>query len=255
MKKLFFSMLIVITPFLNSQDIEFDNLKLTREQIEAAIEIYNTEINQCETSCSQDRHLSGKKLLSMYIHRGDLNFAKKNYREALKDYQKTISYIEDHNLCEPSDFLEGICGCLFCYQCLEEDESAKQVFDKLVYQVALLQDTIEDIDWFRNSPVYPIYKKNHQSRERKQLVSLPEMTPQEYCEFQCAGYAVAASSACLKVPNLAIAAICGGCIWGLQQLCSRCCKGDGFWENCVRPLRRLFHDPEHPNNPAPHPYE
>lgn len=139
---------------------------------------------------------------------------------------------------------------------LNDEESAKEKFDELVYHVALLRNELDTIDWLRDSPVYALFKEEQVSnRERILLAGLPEMTPQEYCEFQSAGYAVAASSACLKVPNLALAAACAGCIWGLEQVCSMCCKGEGFWVNCVKPLRRLFHDPEHPDNPKPHPFE
>lgn len=84
---------------------------------------------------------------------------------------------------------------------------------------------------------------------------MTDMTPEEYCQLQCRAYAVAAAYACGRVPLPALQFLCIGCIFGLEELCSRCCTGSGFWENCVTGLRRLFHDPEHPENPRPHPYE
>ena len=93
----------------------------------------------------------------MYNERGDLYFDDKKYKEALKDYQKVISYIEDNQLSAPSDFLKGICGSLFCYQCLDDDQSAKDTFNKLVSVVYELGDGIERVDWFQNGPVYPSY--------------------------------------------------------------------------------------------------
>lgn len=88
-----------------------------------------------------------------------------------------------------------------------------------------------------------------------QTLDIPPATPEENCQMQCNGYAIAAGFACSRVPNSIIQALCIGCIFGLEQICVRCCKGEGFWENCVKSLRRLYHDPEHPNNPAPHPFE
>lgn len=186
----------------------------------------------------------------------DQNFHEKDYAMALENYQKVIAYLRENNLSDPSDLLNAICGSMFCYDLLCQEPFAKAAFDELVYEVALLEGKVETVNWFRESPVYPKYK-NRLSRHpvRIKTIDLPEMSAEENCEFQCDGYAFAASWACSKVPVLAVQAVCYGCIFGLNQLCSRCCKGDGFWENCVKGLRRLFHDPNHPKNPAPHPYE
>ena len=187
---------------------------------------------------------------------GDLNFAKKDYLAALGDYQAAISCIEDNQINDPSNLINGICGSLLCYELLDEKEAAAKEFSKLAYHVALMDDEIENIDWFRNSPIYPLYKENRRlQKEKMQTVALPEMSPEEFCEYQCNAYAIAAGYACSRVPHPAIQFLCVSCIFGLQSVCVRCCKGQGFWENCVRGIRRLFHDPDHPENPAPHPYE
>jgi hypothetical protein len=250
-------MSIVLSSSLSAHNESIGGLTWTLKTRKTAIAVYNMEIQQSEDSYSSGIYsIPIQKFLSMHVQRADLYFANKNYQAALKDYQKVVSYIEDGHLFEPADFLEGICGCLFCYLCLEKDELAKREFDKLIYHVALIGDEVETIGWFKNGPVYPFYKKKYNnSQETPQLVDLPELTTEEFCGEQCTGYALAASFACARVPNVAIAALCAGCIWGLQQLCARCCKGVGFWENCVKPLRRLYHDPEHPKNPAPHPFE
>ena len=158
MKKSIFILFMGFISFLNAYDANISNLKLSSEKTEAAIEVYNTEIKLFEDSHSPAAH-PAKKLLSMYSERADLHFARKNFHAALRDYQKMISYIEEANVNEPSDLLGGVCGCLFCYQCLDEEESAKQEFNKLIYYVASLGEEIETVDWFRNSPVYPIYKE------------------------------------------------------------------------------------------------
>lgn len=217
---------------------------------------WDNEIVRLESEYNDKRTDSLEKLSLMYRKRADLKFAWRDYQAALKDYQKIVFQNENSSFFEPSHLLYGICGSMFSYQCLDENELAEQEFNKLVYHVALMGEEIEKVDWIKESPIYIAYLKNHKRiKSPIFLTNLPEMTPEEFCQFQCAGYAIAASSACLKVPNVAIAALCGGCIWGLEQLCSRCCKGEGFWKNCVKPLRRLFHDPSHPENPAPHPYE
>lgn len=254
-KKMLLFLFVSFISILNAHSTSFANLELSPEKMDAAIEVYNTEIQLFEDFYPPELY-PAKKILSLYNERADLHFTRKNYHAALRDYQKVIAYIEDAELFEPADSIGGICGSLFCYQCLDDDESAKKEFSRLTRYLALYGEEIETVNWIRNSPIYSSYKNNHKNyKERIISLSLPEMTPEEFCSFQCAGYAVAASSACLKVPNLAVAALCGGCIWGLEQLCSKCCKGEGFWENCVKPLRRLFHDPEHPSNPAPHPFE
>lgn len=150
----FLTIFIVFFSFLNANERSLIHLALTSENIAAAVEIYNTEIQLFEENDTLSKR--EKKLLSMYNERADLHFVKKNYRTALKDYQKAVSLIENAALDEPGDLLAGICGCLFCYQCLDEDEFAKQEFNKLVYSAALLGEKIELVDWIRDSGVYPI---------------------------------------------------------------------------------------------------
>ncbi|MBS0620426.1 MAG: hypothetical protein JSS61_03095 [Verrucomicrobia bacterium] len=198
----------------------------------------------------------GDDLLSFYVDRGDLNFREREYRRALEDYLMVTTLIEDNQIDRPSHLIQGICGSMFCYQCLDDDEAAQLQFSKLLCHISLLGEDLEKIEWIRNSPVYSNFKENQShSNEQTFLTELPAMTKEEACELQNAGYAVAAATACARVPHPAISYLCAGCIFGLEQICVRCCKGQGFWENCVKGLRRLFHDPEHPKNPAPHPFE
>jgi hypothetical protein len=250
------SALVSFVSLLPFCDVTANNHTLCWDATDAAIHVYTQEIQLLEGQFPFRDDQLNLKLVSMYSERASLYCSKKNYLAALNDYKTLITVIEQFDITDDSNLLDGICGSMFCYQCLEEEESAKQEFIKLVYHVAMLGDEIESVSWIQNSPVYTTLKeKNRQTGAKKPLAKLPDMTPEEFCELQCGGYAVAASFACLKVPIPSIAVLCGGCVWGLEQLCERCCKGEGFWENCVKPLRRLFHDPEHPNNPAPHPYE
>lgn len=180
-------------------------------------------------------------------------FSKQEYVRALEGYQKVIPYIRESRLSDPSNLLQAICGSMFCYDLLDQELFAKAAFDELVYEVALLNERVEEIGWFRKSPIYSYFEKNPQRYIQK--TELPETSPEEHCQTQCNGYALAAAFACSRVPHPAVQFVCYGCIFGLEQLCLRCCKGKGFWENCVKGLRRLHHDPEHPENPAPHPFE
>lgn len=195
-------------------------------------------------------------VLLVYNEKADMHFYRGEYLTSLENYQKVICYLKSNGLSDPSNLLQALCGSMFCYDLLNQYEFAKAAFDELVYEVALLNEKIEEIDWFRHSLIYPKFIQNSNRYDvRIEKIGLPEMTPEESCQLQCNGYAVAAGFACGKVPNLAVQFICYGCIFGLEQVCVRCCKGKGFWENCVKGLRRLFHDPQHPENPAPHPYE
>ncbi len=198
-----------------------------------------------------------EKLAYIVFHeQGELNFEKQNYKEALKNYNDVICYLRKNDMSDPSRLLNAICGSMYCYAILNEDRFAKEAFEELVHEVSVLREKVEDIDWFQASSIYPIYiQKSNRYGPEVQSVDLPDMTSEEYCQLQCNGYSLAAAFACGKVPHIAVQAICYGCIFGLEQLCIRCCKGDGFWENCVKGLRRLFYDPTHPKNPAPHPYE
>jgi hypothetical protein len=190
-----------------------------------------------------------------YNERGNISFANGDYIAALYDYQAAVRYVETNQIDDPSNLLRGICGSMFCYEFLNNDDASREEFHRLTQYVHFLGDEVDRIDWFRNSPVYNAYREKRHLRNSIITVDLPEMTKEEHCQLQCDGYAVAAGYACSRVPNPAVQFVCVGCIFGLQQLCTRCCMGKGFWENCVKGLRRLFHDPEHPENPAPHPNE
>lgn len=250
-KGLFIAILtIAFSSFLIADDIKPTSANLSMDMIDAAIEVYNAEIQLQEDNCT------GRILVHLYSERGNLHFAKKNYQAALSDYQKAIEFIQKNQLNDASNLLQGMCGSLFCYEFLNEEQSSKNQFDELVYHVALHGDKIDNIDWFRNSTVYPVYKENRKlNPPRIQKIDLPPLTAEESCQLQCDGYAVAAAYACQRVPDVRIQCLCYGCIFGLERLCSRCCLGDGFWKNCVQGLRRLFHDPEHPQKPAQHPFE
>ena len=207
------------------------------------------------TECSQEM-VPTKDALFTYSNEANTYFSNAEYVIALEKYQEVIRYIQENNLSEPSHLLQAICGSMFCFDLLNQDAFAKNAFDELIHEVSLLNEDIEDIDWFKQSPIYPQFQKNCTlCTVSIEKIGLPEATPEEACQLQCNGYAVAAAYACSRVPNAAVQFLCYGCIFGLEQLCLRCCKGQGFWENCVKGLRRLFHDPEHPDNPAPHPYE
>jgi hypothetical protein len=191
-------------------------------------------------------------ILSFYEQDADLNFAEQNYETALVRYQAVIDHLKEAQISNPSKLLKAICGSMFCYDLLNQETFARRVFDELVDEVALLGNEIEEIVWFRKCPIYDSYMAHQLSL---QLAAIPQDTPEENCQFQCNGYALAAAFACGKIAYPPIQVGCYGCLFALEQLCIRCCKGAGFWENCVKPLRRIFYDPEHYQNPAPHPYE
>lgn len=199
---------------------------------------------------------SSDQVLLIYNDEADILFLKKEYASALEKYQKVIQFLQDNELSDPSNLLYALCGSFFCYDILQQDSFAQEAFNELVYEVGLLNEKIEEIRWFNQSQIYPFFKQNPDRYNlRVEKIGLPNMTPEENCQMQCNGYAVAAAYACSKVVHPALQFACYGCIFGLEQLCMQCCKGEGFWTNCVKGLRRLFHDPEHPDNPAPHPYE
>ncbi len=194
--------------------------------------------------------------ISLLNEQANFEFSSKRYVESLNNYEKVVRHLEHHNLTDPSLLLNAICGSMFCYEMLDQNEFAKRAFDELVYQVGLLGEEVEEIDWYQKSCLYEELKEfSDRPNLRFQRCSMSDMTPEENCQLQCRAYAVAAAYACGRVPHPAIQFLCLGCIFGLEELCSRCCTGEGFWENCVKGLRRLFHDPEHPQNPSPHPYE
>jgi hypothetical protein len=197
-----------------------------------------------------------KTALFTYSEEANTYFSKAEYAITLERYEKVIQYIQENHLSDPSCLLQAICGSMFCYDLLNQDSFAKAAFDELVCEVALLNESIEEIDWFKQSLIYPQFQKNSKRYSVSiEKIGLPEASSEENCQLQCNGYAVAAAYACSRVPSPAISFLCYGCIFGLEQVCLRCCKGQGFWENCVKGLRRLFNDPEHPENPASHPYE
>lgn len=198
---------------------------------------------------------SVKEILLTYNEKANMHFSRGEYKIALENYQKVVHYLQENGLSDPSNLISAMCGSMFCFDLLNQNQFAKAAFDELVYEVALLNKKVEEIDWFKHSPVYYKFTQNPNRYVRIEKVGLSETTPEEDCQLQCNGYAVAAAFACGRVPHPAIQFACFGCIFGLEQLCLRCCKGQGFWENCVKALRRLFHDPDHPENPAPHPYE
>ncbi len=204
----------------------------------------------------QETGSSTNDVLLIYNEEANLFFSKREYATALENYQKVISFLRDNQLSDPSILLQAMCGKMFCYDMLNQEPFAKAAFEELVDEVAALNERVEEIDWFKQSRVYPEFQQNPNRYALKiEKVGLLDDTPEENCQLQCNGYAVAAAYACGKVPNPAIQFVCYGCIFGLEQLCVRCCRGAGFWENCVKGLRKLYHDPEHPDNPAPHPYE
>lgn len=244
MKKILFALSIGLIGILNAQDTT-----------ETTLNLYNVEIEKFQHIIQLDQPFSKESLFVLYNLRGDLLFSRGDYNLALQDYHNVTSDLENDILIFPSEFLKGLCGSLFCNLCLGNDAVAESEFERLVYVTAVLRTKIETIDWIRNSPVYPRYKNQSYLADLTLKIDLPPLSEQENCEFQCAGYGVAAAYACSKVPVPSIQFLCAGCIFALENFCFRCCKGAGFWENCVKPLRRLFHDPEHPENPAPHPYE
>ncbi len=229
-------------------------------EYDGAIEIFSEIIKERTEKSTDD-------ILTLYNQRGDLFFAQKRYAEALNDYQRVLSYINTSSLKDASNRLRSICGCLFCYEFLNESAMAETTFAYLVNEVAFMGSEINDVEWLRESVVYKYYVANIQGKRKKctcekdakkvhnQTMDAPPMTAEESCILQCNAYAVAVTFACSRVPIPAVQFLCVGCVFGLEQACVRCCKGDGFWENCVKPLRRLFHDPDHPENPAPHPFE
>ena len=173
-----------------------------------------------------------QKLLFAYNEEANIHFSRSEYVIALEKYQKVVQYIQDNRLSDPSNLLEAMCGSMFCYDLLGQDSFAKAAFDELVYEVALLNEEIEDVGWFKQSRIYPRFKQNPDRYAVSiEKIGLPDATPEDNCQFQCNGYAVAAAYACGRVPNAAIQFACFGCIFGLEQLCLRCCKGEGFWEN------------------------
>lgn len=226
-----------------------------------AIELYSLSISLTDPLNSD---------LSVYIDRGDAYFAEKEFLSALNDYQFVISEIKDTKPSNKHNLLIALAESMFCYLFLNDDLSSQREFDRLVNELELLRENEEAFEWIENYIYsnsclnYALLKKpkhlypesyNNIQAITNQTRDLPDATPEEHCQSQCLGYAFAASIACSKVPNIFIQALCAGAILGLEQICARCCKGKGFWENCVKPLRRLYHDPEHYDNPAPHPYE
>jgi tetratricopeptide (TPR) repeat protein len=257
-----FCFLICIAGYSSTRDSE--EIQLARQlsllgEYDSAAHIYSRLIDSTLES-------SESNVTTLYAQRADLYFAQKRFEDALADYQVVILQADSEG--EVSNKLVGICGSLFCFELLHEDELAKATFDCLVSEVDKLGKEIENVEWLRNNFVYQYYKENIRGKKEKckcknnekndlrnQTLDIPSMTPEESCQLQCNGYAVAAGYACSRVPNAAVQFVCYGSIFGLEQACLRCCKGAGFWENCVKPLRRLFHDPDHPENPASHPYE
>lgn len=259
MKQLSVVIFTFFSLILNAQYALKDAIKFAvSNEYDKAIELYSLEIISKEAD--QDENV-----LSLYNERGDLFFAKKQFSEALMDYQTVVSRVKKG---DNSNLLKGICGKLFCYLFLNEDQLAEEEFNYLVDEVALIGNDIENIEWIKNSPVHHYYKENIEGKRKKpceckkmnqlfinQTQEIPADSPQEHCTTQYNGFAVACYVACSRVGNPFIQGICIGCIFGLEQVCMRCCKGDGFWKNCITPLRRLYHDPAHPESPAPHPYE
>lgn len=76
----------------------------------------------------------------------NLEFCSKKYTDSLNNYERTIQHLKINNLTDPSVLLNAICGSMFCYDMLNQNEFAKRTFDELVYQVGLLGQEIENID-------------------------------------------------------------------------------------------------------------
>lgn len=121
--------------------------------IDCTIQIFNTEIAR------QEKQSSSHLLVDLYNERADLNFIKKDFHEALKDYTKALQYIDNNQLSDPSNQLKGICGSLFCYQNLDNDDAAHAEFIKLAYCTAMFNDELENIAWIKNSPFFRLIKK------------------------------------------------------------------------------------------------
>lgn len=202
---------------------------------------------------------SDPQIFQLYNERGDLYFAIQDYSSALKDFQKIPIKTNHTSWEETSEILRAICGRMFSSEYLNQDKEAEREFDDLVHAVTPIRNDLDNIPWLKGNPILIAHKKLKSSKKEpcKDCEKYMQLNSgaQENCQMQCSGYAVGASWACSRVPNPAIQFLCVGCIWGLERACNWCCKGDGFWENCVKPLRRLLHDPEHPENPAPHPFE
>ena len=221
-----------------------------------AIEKYSELIDVMESS--------GNEIdLKLYNLRGDLFFAIRDYQNALKDFQKIPVNIENATIDETSEILKAACGRMFSFDSLDNDLAAENEFKSLVQSIVPVKHQLEQIDWIRDCSL-----SNHSLSLKKSEDCVPcasykdsyqavskSSAEVESCQTQCTGYAVGASWACSRVPVPAIQFLCVGAIFGLERTCHWCCKDEGFWERCVKPLRRLLHDPEHPQNPAPHPYE
>jgi hypothetical protein len=162
-----------------------------------------------------------KQTLLTYSEEANMHFSKKEYTRALEEYQKVIRYIQENRLSDPSNLLQAICGSMFCYDLLDQEPFAKAAFDELVYEVALLNERIDEIDWFRESPIYPHFVKNPNRYIQK--TGLPETTPEEDCQIQCNGYALAAAFACGRLALPAVQFICYGCL-GLNSYVSDVAK-------------------------------
>lgn len=271
MKKTILFLLIMLVHFLDVQaTLEKAKSLALLGECNAAIDLYTKEIATKESEGSSD-------VLTLYNDRGDLFFARKQYLRALKDYQIVLARVQNKTWDDKSNLLRGICGSMFCNNFLNKDMASKVAFQHLVEEVAAIENELHNIEWIRTNPVY-LYRTRiekekiegsckkcgekselvvHQAINMREPRSRAELEPtrEENCVLQCNGYAVAAYYACSRVPMAAVQFLCVGCIFGLEQVCIRCCKGAGFWENCVKSLRRLYHDPDHPNDPAPHPFE
>ncbi len=129
-----------------------------------------------------------KKALFTYSEEANSHFSKGEYAIALERYEKVIQYIQENHLSDPSCLLQAICGSMFCYDLLNQDLFAKVAFNELVYEVALLNERIEDIDWFKRSPIYQQFQKNPKRYAVSiEKIGFPEATPEETCQLQCNG--------------------------------------------------------------------
>lgn len=93
-----------------------------------------------------EEELPHRAILLAYNEEADLHFARREYAIALENYQRVISFLEDNELSEPAALLEAMCGQMFCYDMLDQEPFAKAAFEELAYEVATLNEKIEEVD-------------------------------------------------------------------------------------------------------------
>jgi tetratricopeptide (TPR) repeat protein len=262
-----FAIFLLIVCFLSSSDplhgnnipashyIEEAKKAVKRNDLLLGIEIYSAAI-----AATPKQH--EKERIILHGNRGILHLAIENYQEALSDFKKIPYSFDTDDWEQKSEILSGLCGRILALYVMNIENELNEEIAKLAYTIISMQNELHNITWLKENPMCQkninhlhakIFKQK--SDARLQLIDFSNVTPEESCVLQCQAYGVAAAWACNRIPNPAIQLACIGSIFGLEKVCCKCCEGEGFWKNCVNPLRRLFHDPEHPKNPAPHPYE